>query len=407
MLGVALALGLSVTLLPAEPASAAPQRVTSRNLGMTDSDPVSWPQAKVGAIRLWDSGVTWRNLETSPGVFDFSRLDAQVGAARSRGAEVLLVLGQTPRFHATRPRAFSYYGPGASSMPTLKSWRNYVGKVVRRYKGRGVDYQVWNEANVSGFWSGTKPQLATLTKVTAKVVAANDASALVVSPALATRLTGQRRYLRDFYALRTGGRPVAGWVDVVSLHLYPLAKQGPEASAALLAASRTMLGALRVRKPIWNTEINYGLKTGGGGSATQITKAKQAAFVGRTYILDAAGGVKRTFWYSWTLQGLANTRLTTPGGSLTPAGTAFRVVGKWLIGTRMLGCTRDGRGTYTCTARYSGGVKRMYWNPSRTVSFRTVPSATRVTTMQGSFRALEGGETLRVGFSPVMVRSGR
>ena len=408
VLALALALGLSVTLLPADPASAATQRITSRNFGMTDSDPVTWPQAKVGALRLWDSGVTWRQIETSPGVFDYSRLDAQVGAARARGAQVLLVLGQTPTFHALRPGAPAVYGAGATSMPTLASWRNYVGNVVRRYKGRGVDYQVWNEANVSSFWTGTQRQMATLTKVTAKVVANNDKSADVISPALATRLTSQRRYLRDFYALRTGGRPVAGWVDAISLHFYPLPRQGPEASAKLLAASRIMLGALNVRKPIWNTEINYGLKTGGGGTAKSISFNKQAAFVARTYLLDAAGGVKRTFWYSWELQnGLANTKMIFPSGTPTKAGTAYRVLGDWLIGTRMQGCSRDGRGTYTCTVRYSGGVKRVYWNPSRTVSVRTVPSATRSTTLTGATERRRGGESLRIGFSPVMVRSGR
>lgn len=407
VLALALALGLSVTLLPADPASAATNRITSRNLGMTDSEPVTWPTERVGAIRLWDSGVTWRQIETSPGVFDFSRLDAQVDAARARGAEVLLVLGQTPRFHATKPGVTGAYGPGATSMPNLTAWRNYVGQVVRRYKGRSVDYQVWNEANVRNYWSGTIRQMATLTKVAAKVVNANDASAAVVSPALATRLTSQRRYLRDFYAVRTGGRPVAGWVDVVSLHFYPLPKEGPEDAAKLIAASRIMLRALNVRKPIWNTEINYGLKTGGGGGARDIANAKQAAYVARTYLLDAANGVKRTFWYSWDLRGVANTDLTKPDESLTPAGRAYGVVGNWMIGTRMTGCSRSSAGTYTCTLKYSGGVKRVYWNPSRTVSVRTVPSATRSTNLQGTNTSLKGGESLRIGFSPVMVRSGR
>ena len=45
-------------------------------------------------------------------------------------------------------------------MPTPTAWKTYVGKVVRRYKGRGVDYQIWNEANVKGFWSGTTAQMA-------------------------------------------------------------------------------------------------------------------------------------------------------------------------------------------------------------------------------------------------------
>jgi len=405
VLALALALGLAVTLLPANPSSAATQRITSRNLGMTDLDPVTWPTKKVGAIRLWDSGVSWRQIETSPGLYDFSRLDAQVDSARANGADILLVLGQTPRFHATKPNARGALGPGATSMPRLTAFRNYVATVVQRYRGRGVDYQVWNEANVSNYWTGTIRQMATLTKVTAQVVANNDGSAKVISPALATRLTGQRKYLRDFYALRTGGRPVAGWVDVVSLNLYPLPKQGPEASAKLVTASRIMLRALNVSKPIWNTEINYGLL--GGGTARSITARKQAAFVARTYLLDASAGIKRTFWYAWDLQRLANTRLTFPSGNVTPAGTAYGTVGNWMIGTRMQGCDQNSAGTYTCTLNFSGGVKRVYWNPSRTVTVRTVASATRSTTLDGTSTAIKGRTSLRVGFSPVMVRSGR
>lgn len=407
VLALGLAVGLAVTLVPAAPSSAATQRVTGRLFGMTDSNPTTWPAVRVGAIRLWDSGVTWRDIETSRGVFDFTKLDAQVATARSKGAEVLLVLGQTPKFHATKPKAKGAYGRGATSMPTLKSWRNYVGKVVRRYKGKGVDYQVWNEGNVVDYWTGTPKQMAQLTSVTAKVVAKNDKAADVVSPALATRLSSQRRWLRDFYKLRTGGRDVGAWVDVVSLNLYPMDKGRPEESMELLADSRSMLARLGVHKPIWNTEINYGLRTGGGGTAKKISREKQAAFVARTFVLNAASGVKRTFWYSWDLQNLANTELIFPNGGLSRAGTAYRVVGGWLIGTRMRGCATDSRGTFTCTAKYSGGVRRIYWNPSHTARIRTVPSATQRTGLTGSVAKVGGGKSLRVGISPVMVRSRR
>ena len=37
----------------------------------------------------------------------------------------------------------------------------------------------------------------------------------------------------------------------------------------------------------------------------------------RTYLLDAASGVKRTFWYSWDLRGVANTDLTRADDSVT------------------------------------------------------------------------------------------
>jgi polysaccharide biosynthesis protein PslG len=406
LLAVGAAIALGLTLLPATPASAATPRIRANFFGMHDGDPSSWPAGGVGSIRLWDSGVSWREIETAPGVFDFTRLDAEIAAARSHGARVLLVLGQTPRFHSTRPGLRGSYGLGAASMPTQTSWKTYVAKVVRRYHGRGIDYQVWNEANVQGYWRGTKAQMATLTKLTSRVVNNNDASAKVIAPALATRLTSQRAYVRDFYAMRTGGKKVSAYVDAVALNLYPLPKESPEDSMKLLAAGRTLLHRARVSKPIWNTEINYGLL--GGGTAGEISRAKEAAYVGRTFILNAANGVKRTFWYAWDLQKLANTQLTYANGtSLAPAGRAYTIVRGWLLGSRIQGCPHDSRGTYTCTLTYSGGVKRIYWNPSRKVTVHAVKSARAWVGILGAEHVISGGEGLGVGKSPIMVRSAR
>jgi hypothetical protein len=219
-------LGLAITLLPAESTSAAGRRVKGSFFGMTVQSPETG-RAKRSALCGCGTPESLAADRAARGVFDFSRLDAQIAAARRHGVRPLVVLGQTPGFHAQAPNAAGYYGPGASSMPGLTPWRTYVAKVVRRYKGRGVDYQVWNEANVSGFWSGTPAQMATLTKVTYQVVKNNDARAKVVGPALATRLVSQRRWLRDYYGQRTGGAPVARWINVVSLNLYPLPKGGP------------------------------------------------------------------------------------------------------------------------------------------------------------------------------------
>jgi hypothetical protein len=406
LLAVGAAIGLGLTLLPATPASAATAPIPASFFGMHDSSPVTWPTSPIGSIRLWDSGVTWRQIETAPGVFDFSRLDSQIDAARAHGARVLLVLGQTPRFHSTKPGLRGSYGLGAASMPTQTSWTNYVAKVVRRYKGRGIDYQVWNEANVQGYWRGTPRQMATLTKLASRVINNNDASAKVIAPALATRLTSQRAYVRDFYALRTGGKKVSAYVDAVALNLYPLPSETPEASMKLLAAGKTLLHRAGVKKPIWNTEINYGLL--GGGTAKDISRAKEAAYVGRTFVLNAANGVKRTFWYAWDLQKLANTQLTyANGSSLAPAGRAYTVVRGWLLGSRIQGCPRDSRGTYTCTMTYSGGVKRIYWNPSRKVTVHAVKSARAWAGILGAEHVISGGEALGVGKSPIMVRSAR
>ena len=85
--------------------------------------------------------------------------------------------GQTPRFHSTKPAKRGSYGLGAASMPTETSWKNYVYEGGPRYKGRGVDYQVWNEANVKGYWNGTAAQMAKLTQTGRHDRQGNDSSA--------------------------------------------------------------------------------------------------------------------------------------------------------------------------------------------------------------------------------------
>ena len=175
----------------------------------------------------------------------------------------------------------------------------------------------------------------------------------------------------------------------------------------LLAASRTMLRALHVTKPIWNTEINYGLKTGGGGVAGRISAQRQAANVVRTYTLNAASGVKRVFWYSWDLQSLANTRLTFASGTVTPAGRALTTVRSWLQGGRPSACTRDSKGTYTCKVTYTGGVRRIVWNPTRTVYLKTPATTSFWQSSGGAVTRIRANKTLKINFLPKMIRSGR
>ena len=130
---------------PSPTASASPSAdpqtaVRSTYFGSHDHDPVgTWPDGPVGSLRAWDAGVTWREIEVAPGNYDFSRLDAMVDTAEQHDSDVLLVLGQTPAFHALDPTAESFYGEGASSPPKLlglEELRPRGGRAVRRTAGR-------------------------------------------------------------------------------------------------------------------------------------------------------------------------------------------------------------------------------------------------------------------------------
>jgi hypothetical protein len=179
----------------------------------------------------------------------------------------------------------------------------------------------------------------------------------------------------------------------------------------------------RNAKPIWNTEVNYGAPTGvyGGTGALAISDAQQAAYVIRTYLLNAAAGVERVHWYSYDMTRLpngrtiANTLLTDPddGTTLTLAGRAVHLVRGWMKG-RLVGvtstakpCAKDRNGTYTCIVKYKKGVRRIYWNPTKRVKVQTAKSATYMTTVHGSRKSIRGGSKKYVDYRPVMVRSRR
>lgn len=412
-------LQLSVTA----PSWATDVRIHHSLFGVHDSsaDSSSFATIGEGSVRLWDVGVRWYQVETSPRHYDWTRLDQLVAAAQAAHAQATMVVAMTPSFYAAAP---------TDPPRHLAAYRRFVRALMHRYRSydgsRGIAaYQAWDEVNISTFWSGTDHEMARLTRALAHVRDKVDPQALVVGPAMVARLPFELAGISGFYAQRLGRVPVWRYVDAVSLDLYPLARYGdragvPEDSMRLLRQARGRLHAAGVPRslPVWDTEVNYGLNSGARANtpALPTTPARQAANVVRTYLLNAANGVRRVFWYTYTMGtyagggSIANTLLTPAyePDQLTPAGQAYALVQQWMHGT-LVGsrghrpCARDRRGTYTCVVRDSAGTRRIYWNPFHHARVRLATGAHYRQGVLGATRAVSPGATLRVGWRPVMV----
>jgi hypothetical protein len=428
---LAVATGLAATTLAVPAASAAPAPPTPapavlpadffgvHHAGLGLDPTFGWPRVSgIGSVRLWDNGVSWRDIETSPGVYDWTRLDAIVARTSARKAKALLVLGQTPSFHAqgSAPAGVSeFYGTGATRMPSKDAWVNYVRAVAQRY-GLGLDYQVWNEANVSGFWSSSMYEMALLTRWAREALNTVDKRLRLVAPAFGTRLGRDAIY--TYYGQKPEGIAVARFVNAVSLQLYPTETYGPERSVDLLNAAKALLAKRKVNLPIYNTEINYGMRGGATArGAAPIAAKYQVAYASRTLVLNAGNRVSRVYWYVWDMKRTellngtqGNTLLVGPDGH-TPsaAGNAFAVTRGWLFDTRPRGCTKDRAGTYTCTFKYKTGtaLKRIIWNPAKNVTVTMPKYTTAYYLIDGKKRASKAGAKVRVGPVPVMVRTSR
>ncbi|MDI6910892.1 hypothetical protein [Nocardioides sp.] len=361
------------------------------------------PDVPIGALRLWDSGTSWRDLETRPGEFTWTTLDTALTTAAGIGARPLLVLGQTPTFHASRPREEAPYGAGAASMPDLAAWRRYVTAVAQRYGDR-IDYQVWNEPNVIQYWTGTPEQMARLTLVASAAIRNVVPRATIVAPSFPLRLPSQQAYFAAYWSLQSPRVDLAGAVDAVAVHLYPPADGLPEYQAALLAAARKVLSEHGIDLPVWNTEINFGLQ--GGPEPPPISAELQRAFLMRTYLLDAGLGLQRVYWYSWNIGRIANTYLTEEDLTTeTLAGRSFDVVRDWLDGTRVDGCTLGDAapGVWECVAHRDGEVRTFWWKPRGPATRFTATDATSWSDADGAVSRCRTSCRVPVGPSPVMV----
>ena len=371
------------TAAPAPSGSAAPANgVPASLVGMhiEGVEAGNWASAPFGALRLWDNGTAWSQIELEPGVYKWDNLEGALENAQSKGmTDVLMVLGTTPEWNAKKLTDTDYPQPGAASAPKdLKAWDAWVTEVATRYKGRITAYQIWNEANLKNFWAGTPEEMAELTKRAYDIIKAIDPEALVVSASPATRLTGPFDKFFPAYLTALGEQ---GWpVDVIAVHTYPTGDGDPVARGAALAKVREYLTAASAPDlPLWDTELNYGLAGPGDIPGQDITGAKAAGFVVRTYIDDLRYDVARSYWYIWTQQPGGNTG-AVKGVQAFPGSDAeqgFFALENWVIGASFDGCTDDASGAVVCSFSKDGQSWTVAWAEKGEAPY-TLPEGTRL-----------------------------
>ncbi|MDR7252086.1 hypothetical protein J2X46_001062 [Nocardioides sp. BE266] len=378
------------------------QKIKPEFWGMHDSDWTTAPGAQVGAANFTTSLLYWQNVETRQGHYDWSRLDQQVAAAESIGAQPMVLLGQTPRFHSTRPGSAEY----DDFMPDTAAWKRYVTKLATRY-GTRLDYQIWPEPNIVQNWKGTPRQMAQLTAIASKAIRkAAGRKAKVVSPAVALRLASQRRWTLEYFQQRIGGVRVHRYIDAIAIDPFPEQRGTPEDSYAIMKDIRRSLASIGVRKPIWNNEINYGVPGGGATTTTRYPVAKQRSYVIRTYVLSAAARMQRTYWLGWFSNSTMAINMADSTGRALGPGKSYAVVRSWLNRTNFKGCTTR-KGLWRCTAKKGGEVRTIYWKRRGKATITTPRSTVRVENQNGAVDDRGGRTTVRVTSRPIMVASQR
>lgn len=161
-------------------------------------------KCQAGNIAWARIDLDWFALQPTRTTYNWSSIDAVVSAASSRGINLYATLAYTP--------AWANGGLDRTVPPTNpEDWKNFVRTVVNRYKANIRCWGLWNEPDISQFFSGTTSQYINIILVPgAQAVREADPTALRCAPDLA----GNSNFLRD---VLNGAKDS---IDVVTLHKY-------------------------------------------------------------------------------------------------------------------------------------------------------------------------------------------
>lgn len=324
-----------------------------------------WPTVPFGSWRLWDAYVAWPDLEPARGKWNFSRLDRYVAIAEKRGVSILLPLGLTPRWASARPAEASNYKPGNAAEPSdLELWRNYVRTVASRYKGRIRTYEIWNEPNITKFFSGSLEMLVKLTQIAREELKKVDPNIQLVSPSMSTGSGNHLEYF-DKYLGRGGAR----LVDIMGYHMY-VQDQSPEALVPLVQKIKAVMKKNGVEPlPLWNTEIGWWVDNEDrtpaspqviNGGWRKLEPGEEAgAFLQQTFLLSLSLGVGRVYWYAWDNIDLGLMEPTAKKPK--PAAERWRSTVENLLGATQVNCRQDSNKWRCSYIRADGTRDEVSW----------------------------------------------
>jgi len=352
-----------------------------------------WPSIPFGSWRLWDARVTWPQIETKPGQYDWKLLDEYQRTAASKQVDLVYDLGgYAPEWYAARkdPSNYGDAQKGYASEPRdLDAWRTWVRAVATRYRGKFRAYELWNEPDMKGFKSPEQTAaLVQLAQAAYQILKEVDPGAVVLSPAFGTA-PGLARFLQ------LGG---AAYCDAIAYHFYA----GPRPPEAIVKQASDVHDAMRpfdVHKPIWDTEAGWDRDT--------MNPEDSAAYVARFLVLHWALGLHRFYFYSWDNQRFALRFVAPDGSGSTPAARAYAEVNRWLVGARMPACQAKG-GLWTAELSREGGYHgRILWAVNQNMSFAIPPDwhAARLRKLDGSQQPVSPGTRVNVGNTPILIES--
>jgi polysaccharide biosynthesis protein PslG len=395
------------------------------HLGVIRRQP--WPSIPFGSLRMVDTGTMWLDLEPQPGVYNWQNFDAWLDAAQAHHFDILFTFLGIPTWVSgapNDPKCTRWHTPGSCHPPadikedgsgSAQQWKEFVKTVATRAHGRIKYWEVWNEPHNLFFWDGTMAQMVRMTQELRTVVKSVDPDALIVGPGTGwvnAMNNGRPEWnplnWTDEY-LKAGGK---SYIDVLSVHGYvkgqcPSGKFDMDELSGGMARIHKILEKNGIPDmPVWSSEGSWGVVNKTCTTDPDI----QVAFVAQYYLLGWANGLKRMYWYAWN-DGTDGKLWDSETGDL-PAAKAYAEVYKWMVGSFLSKCYKEGS-RYTCELTRPDGFRSLaIWDTAKgcqngsctTTALRVDPAYVNYLDLAGGKNKIQNS-TVPVGLKPILLEA--
>ncbi len=369
-----------------------------------DWDPASLPLLATGGFPQLRDEVYWNQVETSPGVYDWSRARAEfLDPAASRGVRPLLLAGYGNPLYDD--------GNGPKSPEAVAAYSAYAAAMASEFGDRASAIEVWNEwdLGLGGNTNTSAADYVNLLRSASPAIKAAAPGLPVIGPAVADLNTS---WLEDAFKLGA-----LDYVDGIVLHPYSY-----PAGAEALDTRIEQLDALvkkyngGVSKPLWITE--HGWPT--GTDARAISESSQAANIAKSAVIVAMNDVERYYVYDFVDDGVDASEteenfglLHHPGSTLgaftpKPSYAAYSTAAHQLSGASFAGRDTGLADVWDVAFSTPQGPLRVLWSTSPQVVDVPVAGPVEVVGAYGASHTVEAGSgsrlTLSLGDEPVYLR---
>jgi len=409
-----------------------------------------YPTIPFGSYRTLDSSVLWSDIETSQGVYDFTRLNTRLADAQTAGVDVVYTIYNTPPFYSSAPNDTSCGTYSVNNLPggcdppaglnpdgsgSDQPLINFLTALVQDAGTQIKYYEIWNEVNITTEWTGTNAQLVRMAQDARNTILAANPNAQFLSPSFADLAypgAGAAAKMAAYLATSANSTTGSAQADIINFHgyVYTSATATPLAENEVLIVQNIQAAlagdATDLAKPLWDTEFSYGPNGLGDPDLN-------AAFIASHLLIQAGQGIARTYYYDWDIsqqEALWSDTLSPTGpclgsgvansiGFLCETGIAYQQIENWLTGntvtTPCSGPMPPNVGVWTCGITKADGSKALaVWDSSQTCSGGICTTSSYsysgpytsylyLTPTNGVTSAALSGGTVPIGVKPILL----